>query len=330
MRRLARHAREVARWARRGRAFFPLADAIQLLSPPVLMGRFAWYALKRGTRAVPAGDPAARDPAFLGWLLALVRVLARAFRLEVRGVENVPAAGAALLVGNHNGGLVPTDLLFTLLAIWDRFGASRAVTVLAHDFLLDDDLFRRYLVRLGAVRAGPEGARRALAAGNLVLVYPGGDVEVFRPYREAGRIELDGRKGFVELALRERVPIIPVVSAGTHEQFVVLTRGDRIARALRLHSIARADVFPIVLSIPWGLTSGYLPYLPFPARTTVAFGEPIAWPGLAASGAEDPEVVARCFDVVKRRMQAMLDGLYEQRRSRLASGVPKPAQLHSP
>jgi 1-acyl-sn-glycerol-3-phosphate acyltransferase len=305
---------EIRDWLRRWEALVPARDRLELVLPPVLFARFVRYALKWHKGEIVADDPTARDPELVGLMLDLCRIFARYFRLEVEGLENVPVAGPALLVGNHNGGLVPMDSFFTLLAIFDRFGPARAVSMLAHDFLIEDDLFRRYAVRLGAVRASHDGARHALRAGNLVLVYPGGDVEVFRTFRDRRRIDLAHRKGFVELALRERVPIIPVVSAGTHEQLVVLARGDGIARLIHLHAWARAEVFPIVLSLPWGITSGFLPYLPVPAQTSVAFGEPLTWTG---RDPDDPADVARCFAEVEARMQGILDGLYAGRRTLL-------------
>jgi hypothetical protein len=123
----------------------------------------------------------------------------------------------------------------------------------------------------------------------------------------------------VKLALRERAPIFPVVSVGTHEQLVVLTRGRWIARLTHAHVWMRSEVFPIVLSLPWGITSGFIPYLPLPAQTTVAFGEPIAFPELGPQSADDPEVVERCYRQVEARMQAMLDRLSEGRRFLLGS-----------
>jgi 1-acyl-sn-glycerol-3-phosphate acyltransferase len=308
--------RDATDWLRRWDALVPRRDQAQLVCPPILVARFVRYALRRaGDLAVD--DPGLRDPEYVGLFLDLIRVVARYyFRLEVSGVELVPREGPVLLVGCHNGGLVPMDSLFTILAIWDHFGPSRAVTMLAHDFLIDDELFRRYATRLGAVRAGHEGARRALRRGNAVLVYPGGDVDVFRPYRDRARVDLAGRKGFVELALREGVPIVPVVSRGTHEQFRVLARGDAFARLIRLHRWARAEVFPIVLSMPWGLTSGFVPYLPLPSPTTVAFGEPLAWPERDAEAARDPAFVRRCYEQVQGRMQALMDRLYDDHGSR--------------
>ncbi len=169
-------------------------------------------------------------------------------------------------------------------------------------------------MRIGLLRAGHESARHAFERGDIVLVYPGSDLETFRPWRERGRIVLGGRKGFLRLALGSGVPIVPVVSAGTHEQFIVLTRGDRLARLLHMHAWARTFVCPIVFALPWGITSGFVPYLPLPAQTTVAFGPPMTWPDLCSNAADDPAALDRCYRDVERTMQAMLDGLYAGRR----------------
>jgi 1-acyl-sn-glycerol-3-phosphate acyltransferase len=227
----------------------------------------------------------------------------------VEGVDHVPASGPVLLVGNHNGGLLPTDGFFTSLAIGDWHGPERAVYALAHDFLFEDPILRSYARRLGMLRATHESAMRAFEAGGCVLVYPGSDLETFRPFRDRGRIVLGGRKGFLKLALRAGVPIVPVVSAGTHEQCIVLTRGDGLARALHAHAWARTDVMPISVAFPWGLTTGFLPYWPLPAQTTLAFGAPIRWPDLGAADADRPEALERCYRDVETRMQVMLDEL---------------------
>jgi hypothetical protein len=107
--------------------------------------------------------------------------------------------------------------------------------------------------------------------------------------------------------------VIPVVSVGTHEQFVVLATGRRIARRFRLKRLIRSEAFPVTLALPWGLTSGFFPYLPLPAQTSIQFGEPLRWPELDASAADDPEIVERCFRQVEGRMQTMLDELNDGR-----------------
>jgi 1-acyl-sn-glycerol-3-phosphate acyltransferase len=307
-------AHDLRVWLQRASALMPLRDRVDFFNPPALVEKFLRYALARHKRDLPSADPTRRDPEFVRLVMDMTRVIGRHyFRLELRGVENVPAEGPVLLVGNHNGGLLPTDAFFTTLAIWDHFGPSRAVYSLAHDFLFKDAMLRRYALQLGAMRAGHDSAQRALAQGDIVLVYPGSDLDCFRPWSARGRVVLGGRKGFLRLALGAGVPIVPVVSAGTHEQMIVLTRGDRLAKLLHMHWWARTFVCPIMVAVPWGVTTGLLPYLPLPAQTTVAFGAPIAWPELSPRDASDPAVLRRCYDEVEATMQSMLDGLMEGR-----------------
>jgi 1-acyl-sn-glycerol-3-phosphate acyltransferase len=311
-------AREAIAWIRDARRVIPAADRRVLLSPPRLLLRFLRFALARHSGRSTAGvadDVDARDPCLVALMLDFVRWLGKYyFHLRVEGAEHVPAAGPALLVGNHNGGLVPMDSFFTALAVLDEYGPERAVYALVHDFMFEDPLLRRYCAGMGMLRAHDESARHAFARGHCVLVYPGSDLETFRPFRERGRIVLGGRKGFVRLALRERVPIVPVVSSGTHEQFIVLTRGDGLARLLHMHEWARIDVFPLVLALPWGLTSGFMPYLPLPAPTSLAFAPPLRWPELGPEAADDPVIVDRCYHEVERCMQTELDRLEQRRR----------------
>jgi 1-acyl-sn-glycerol-3-phosphate acyltransferase len=325
--------RGVRDWMRRGRQLFSTLDILELTNPVVLVEKFTRYAFARHKRPVPASEPEARDLDYVRFIVDLFRALGKKyFRLEVRGIDNVPAEGPVLLVANHNGAFLPSDGFFTAVALTDRFGPARAPYALAHDFLFYDERLRRAAMRIGALRAGHESARRVFERGGVVLVYPGSELDVFRPWRDRHRIVLGGRKGFLRLAIRERVPIVPVVCAGTHEQLVILTRGDRLAKLLRTHAWLRADVFPIVLSVPWGLTSGFVPYVPLPAQTTLSFGKPITWPSLKPADAEDPAVLERCYGEVERTMQGMLDELAKGRRAFLGAprakaglqpGVPK-------
>ncbi|MCB9562522.1 MAG: SRPBCC family protein [Kofleriaceae bacterium] len=321
-------ATDLANWVARARRLVPHPDRKVLLSPPRLVARFAGFALRRTMGEAghaTADDVRARDPALVTLVGDLFRLLGRHyFRLQVEGVEHVPPTGPMLLVGNHSGGLLPSEGFFTALAIHDHLGADRAIYALAHDFLFEDPVLRRYAGRLGILRAGHVSARHAFAAGAGVLVYPGSDLDTFRPFGDRDRIVLGGRTGFVELALREGVPIVPVVTAGTHEQLIVLRRGDRLARRVGAHRWARTEVLPLVLALPWGLTTGFLPYLPLPAQTTVAFLPPMRWPDLGPDAADDPAAVARCYRDVEAAMQATLDRLTRDRRYLLG---PPPAPV---
>lgn len=310
--------REAMAWLRRARREIPREDRKVLLNPVRLALRFfAFAALRvahRDHRRV-ADEPSARDPRLVELFQDGFRILAKTyFRLETRGVENVPATGPVLLVGNHSGALVPTEGFFTALAIHDRYGSARAMYALVHDFVFEDPILQSYATRLGMLRASHASARRALDAGHCVLVYPGSDVDAFRPFRDRHKVVLGGRKGFLRLALRAQVPIVPIVTIGTHEQLIVLTRGDRLAKLFRAHAWARAEVFPVVLSLPWGLTSGFLPYLPLPAQVTQVFCPPLRWPELGPEAADDPEVLERCYHEVEAVMQGALDRLAVGRR----------------
>jgi 1-acyl-sn-glycerol-3-phosphate acyltransferase len=211
-----------------------------------------------------------------------------------------------LLVGNHCGGFVPSEGFLASLAIHDHFGPDRAVYALGHDFLFEDPTLRRTMGRLGILRAGHDSARHAFAAGQLVIVYPGSDMDTFRPFRDRAKIVLANRQGFLRLAQHEGVPIVPVVAAGTHEQLVVLARGDRLAHRLHAHAWARTEVLPIVLALPWGITSGYVPYLPLPAQTTLSFLPPMTWP--------DSIGLDQRYRDVEYAMQDELDRQYDGRR----------------
>jgi 1-acyl-sn-glycerol-3-phosphate acyltransferase len=309
---------EMVDWVRRARILVPEEDRKVLLSPPRLVARFSRFALERHAGRAggrPADDVKSRDPELVALMLDLYRALAKYyFRLRIVGAEHVPAKGPVLLVGNHNGGLLPSEGFFTAIAIHDHFGPGRAMYALAHDFVFEDPILRRYAGRLGMLRAGHESAHHAFEAGAMVLVYPGSDYDAFRSFRDRGRVVLGGRKGFVKLALRERVPIVPVVTAGAHEQLIVLSRGDWLARLLHMHVWARTEVFPIVLALPWGITTGFVPYLPLPAQATLELGAPMTWPDLGPEAADDPAAVQRVYDDVERRMQGMLDRLQEGRR----------------
>ena len=258
-------------------------------------------------------DPDERDPVFVEALVDWARFIGeKYFRYELRGLERIPQTGPALIVGNHSGGLVTVDAFFVWVAVWDAGGPDRAVYALGHDVVYDVPTLRKYAGRMGVLRAGHEGARRAFEKGHLVLVYPGSDYDSFRPFGERNRVVLAGRTGFVKLALRNRVPVVPLASVGMQESLIVLTRGTRLGKALGIHRLIRSNVLPIAIGIPWGLFTPYLPQFPLPAQVTMEFGEPIRWD--FPPGAEnDPEIVGRCYREVEAALQRGVDALAEGR-----------------
>jgi 1-acyl-sn-glycerol-3-phosphate acyltransferase len=320
-------------WLERARHKIAARDLLWL-TPPGAIAAIAGFALTErppADAAATALDAAAllrqRDDELCELAHDLFRAVGRHyFRLELEGLANLPPTGPAMLVGNHNGAILPLDVLFTMLAVRDHLGPQRIVHPLSHDGIFFHPTIRRYAEGLGVLPANPASGEAVLDAERLMLVYPGSDFDAGRRFVDRGRVDLGGRKGFVRLALRKRVPIIPVVSVGTHEQLIILSRGESIARALRMPSLMRTKTFPIALALPWGLTSGLLPYIPLPAQTTVALGPPITFDEVdeATAAAPDDATLERGYEKVRARMQAMLDELSKDRRPLL--GKKKPAR----
>ena len=169
--------------------------------------------------------------------------------------------------------------------------------------------------RAGAVDATPAGAEGVLRGNGILIDYPGGDYEVFRPWRDRNRIDFGERTGFVRLALRLQVPVVPAVSVGAHETVVVLARGQRVARLLGIDRMFRIKVMPLVFGPPFGIVPGGIPTLPLPAKITVELCEPIDWSKrYGPEAAEDDVIVRRCYDELTSTMQTVLDRLAGERR----------------
>jgi 1-acyl-sn-glycerol-3-phosphate acyltransferase len=260
---------------------------------------------------IPVADLDERDPDFIrenlpgSWLLASFY-----FRADVRGLHNIPASGPVLLVGNHSGGNMTPDTIVFTLAFTTYFGVERRFHQLAHNLVLAMPALS-FLRKYGTVAAGQENARKALRSGAAVLVYPGGDYEVHRPSWDSAKVDFGGRKGFVKLALEENVPIVPVVSIGGQETALFLSRGERLAKLLRLDKLFRLKVLPISIAAPWGLNVGdMLGHLPLPAKISVR-----ALPAIDVREqfGDDPDVDA-VYDHVVGKMQAQLDSMQARRR----------------
>jgi 1-acyl-sn-glycerol-3-phosphate acyltransferase len=166
----------------------------------------------------------------------------------------------------------------------------------------------KLLRSLGFVPASHENGAAALRRGAPVLVFPGGDEEVFRPWLQRNQIDLGGRMGFVSLAIRERVPVVPMTIHGTHESTFVLTRGHTLARLTGLHRL-RIKVFPLIWNIPLGVTPAFVPTLQLPAKVTVEIGEPLNWQRFGVEHATDPDVLRTCYEEITMTMQRTLDRL---------------------
>ncbi|HKY57018.1 MAG TPA: 1-acyl-sn-glycerol-3-phosphate acyltransferase [Aeromicrobium sp.] len=251
-----------------------------------------------------------RDPDTMRETLpALWLLVSLWFRPEVRGLHHLPAEGAALIVGNHSGGLQSPEVFISQLAISSHFGVERPFYQLAHRMVLNSPA-ARLLRRYGTVEADPGNAEMALRSGALLQVFPGGDYEVFRPTRESAVVDFNRRKGFIRLALEHDVPIVPQVTIGGQETALFLSRGERLAQLLRLDRAMRVKVLPIMVGLPFGLMPPFAPFIPLPSKIVIQYLAPI---DLRATYGDDPDL-DEIYDDLLGRMQDVLTNLQSERR----------------
>lgn len=257
-------------------------------------------------------DPFQRDPAFVSRMLPLVNAVNYYFGTEIRGWENVPQRGPVLIVGNHSGGAETSDAA-PLLARWveDR-GAAAPIYFLGYDLLFTYPVVAPLLRKLGLLPASQATARQALQRRAAVVVFPGGDHEVFRPWSERNTIDFGGRTGFIELAISLGVPVVPMTTHGAHQSTIVLTRGRRIAQLAGLNRL-HIKVFPFIWNIPLGLTPAFIPSAQLPAKVTVQFGKPLDWSHYGRRKAKNVAVLDACYQEITAAMQDTLDALAKER-----------------
>lgn len=254
-----------------------------------------------------SAKPDDRDPAFIDALMPRLDIALRWFDPEVDGFEHLPATGPMLIVGNHSGGVFMPDF-WAFLREWVRHrGSEEPLHSLGFDLIFSLPGTGQFSRRIGCVPASQANADELLERGGAVLVYPGGDEDDYRPWTDRHRIDLRHHEGFVRLALRRQVPVIPLVSHGSHDSLIVVFRGDELAHALGLDRL-RIHVLPLVVG-PLGMA--LLPAVgpPFPAKVISRICEPFDWSHYGPDAADDPEIVHRCYEEMHQRMQDTLDDL---------------------
>jgi 1-acyl-sn-glycerol-3-phosphate acyltransferase len=278
-----------------------------------LRDSLAAFREKAGVAARPF-DLEARDPRFIARVLPLLGLLYdRYFRCETEIEAELPA-GRFLAVANHNGMTGIPDMFCHMVAFWRLCSPERLAYGLMHDVPFHVPAAGTWLNASGALAANPENARKALGREAAVLVFPGGDVDACKPYAERYTLTFGKRRGFIRTALRERAPIVPIVSVGAHSSLYIWTDGRKIAEALRLPRLARSNVAPLGFALPWGLVVGIpLPHLPPPVKIHTRILAPIDL-GLPPEAADDADAVERCFERVHGVMSRALGELAREGR----------------
>ncbi len=225
------------------------------------------------------------------------------FRVEVRGAENIPTDGGALLVSNHSG-TVPVDGLMTMVSVHDHTG--RNLRPLGADLVFRLPIVGELARKGGATLACNEDAQRMLSGGELVGVWPEGFKGIGKPYSERYKLQRFGRGGFVSAAIRTGVPIVPCSVVGAEEIYPLVGNVPALARLLGIPYIPITPFFPLL---------GPLGLVPLPSKWLIEFGEPIRTDSYDEGAADDPMLVFNVTDQVRETIQQTLYTLLMQRRS---------------
>jgi len=276
--------------------------AREMLSTDFYLRRWGQAAMRNRSEEV---DDFGYDPTYDARVRPLFDFLyTKYFRVECRGVANVPSHGRCMLVANHSG-TIPFDGPMLKTAIKHEHAGKRDVRWLTEDFVFHFPFLGSFETRIGAVRACQENAERLLRQETLLAVFPEGIKGIGKLFRDRYKLQRFGRGGFVRLALRTQTPIVPVAIVGAEETNPMLARLESVAKPLGVPYVPITPTFPLL---------GPLGLLPAPTKWKIVFGEPIQMTDGAESEA-DELLVARLADRVRGAIQDLLDGAVRERKS---------------
>ncbi|MQA04416.1 MAG: glycerol acyltransferase [Streptosporangiales bacterium] len=227
------------------------------------------------------------------------------FRVEARGLENVPADSGALLVANHSG-VLPLDGLMLQVALHDHHPDNRRLRLLGADYVFRWPVFGQLARASGVTVACNADAERLLTEGETVGVFPEGFKGIGKPFSERYKLQRFGRGGFVSAALRTGRPIVPCSIVGAEETYPMLTDLRPLARLFGAPYVPVTPTFPFL---------GPLGLVPLPSKWYVQVGEPIRTDRYDSSAADDPTLVLELTDHVRETIQHTLYAMLLRRRS---------------
>jgi 1-acyl-sn-glycerol-3-phosphate acyltransferase len=229
------------------------------------------------------------------------------FRVDAEGIDNVPATGGALLVGNHSGAL-PPDAPMIMQAIRNEHPAPRPLYMLGEHWFKGFPAVAMLANKLGVVPAHPDNAQRLLGdEGRLALVFPEGMNGTRKVLWQRYRLRRFGRGGFVRAALRAKVPIVPIAVVGGEEAMPIFAHLRPLERMTGLLYAPLNHAFP-----HFGLLAAVM-YMP--AKFRIRFLEPIDTAALPEDTVEDAAAVQTIAEEIRARIQLALEQMLSQRRS---------------
>ncbi|MCA1839282.1 MAG: 1-acyl-sn-glycerol-3-phosphate acyltransferase [Actinobacteria bacterium] len=219
------------------------------------------------------------------------------WRVSTIGIENVPATGPALLVSNHSG-TVPWDAVMMKFGLLEEHPARRHVRLIGADLVWEFPFISHLARKTGNAVAIEDDTLRMLGAGELVGVFPEGYKGVGKPYHQRYRLQRFGRGGFIEVALKARVPIIPVAIVGAEEIYPMVADLKPLARLLGFPYFPVTPFFPVL---------GALGAVPLPSKWMIEYGDPLETDVYPADAYEDTMLVFDLTDKVRDTIQQMLN-----------------------
>jgi 1-acyl-sn-glycerol-3-phosphate acyltransferase len=227
------------------------------------------------------------------------------WRVELKGLENVPDAGPCLLVANRSG-LLPYDGLMLSHGIEREHASGQRPRFLVADWLMHLPFVHATVAQLGGVRACRENAERLLASKRFVVAFPEGVKGAAKVFRERYRLKRFGRGGVVRVALESGAPLVPVGIVGAEEVHPILFKVGASARALGLPFLPVTPTFPLL---------GPLGLLPLPTKWMIRIGEPIAIDHLEPEMAADELLVSRLTEAARSQIQTLVEAALSDRES---------------
>lgn len=269
------------------------------------LGFEAWPQLLRHlTLATYDIDPVGLDPIVheMAWHLGN-GLYYDYFRVEVEGIEHVPDHGAAMLVANHGGAALPYDGAMLSLAVLNEMERPRRLRITGTEIFNMLPWLSHLYRKVGGAYAARADAAHLLSRGALVGVFPEGERGFMKPVWEAYQVQRLGRGGFVDVAERAGVPIVPAAIVGAEEVHPAVTVSTRLASLVRM-------VFPKQRVEEIAV---FLNPFPLPVRWRIRFLPPVL-PDTPGS-TPDPLSVLERAEEIRRSIQDALDDLLAERRT---------------
>jgi len=223
------------------------------------------------------------------------------FRVETKGIDNLPPRGPVLLVANHAGNTFAWDAAMLVAACFVDAEPPRLARGLAEYYLPQLPFLAEAMVQTGSVVGTPENCAQLFERGECVMVFPEGARGAIKPYSRAYQLQRFGL-GFMRMALEYRVPILPVGIVGSEESNPGFYDSKLLAR------LVGAPGFPITLTFPW---LGPLGFLPLPVKFRIHFGSPTRFEG--AHDAEDAEIEPK-VEIVKSEIARLVREALRERK----------------